>query len=339
MVEDDTYCIDILTQVSAATRALEAVALSLLDDHLRHCVVHFAQDPGAGQRRQGRRGIGRHRPAGPVLTSIAADPQTYSVTGMTCGHCVHAVTEEVRAIPGVTDVAVDLDAGGPSTLTVAAEARSATPPSPLPSTRPATTSSQRHDHADVRLTAGDAAARDRARHRRDDLRLLRRPVEKKLNKLDGVQRQRQLRHREGQGHLRRDGDARGPAGHGRGDRLHRHAACPPPRAELSAQRVAGPGPDDDREASAWRQRLVVSAVLTVPVLLLSMVPALQFDNWQWLSLTLASPVVVWGGLAVPPRRLGQPPPRRGHDGHAHLGRRRARRTCGRCGRCSSPTPA
>ena len=45
MVENETYCIDILTQVSAATRALESVALGLLDDHLRHCMVHFAQDP------------------------------------------------------------------------------------------------------------------------------------------------------------------------------------------------------------------------------------------------------------------------------------------------------
>jgi len=44
MVEEEKYCIDILTQVSAATRALESVALSLLDDHLRHCMVHFAQD-------------------------------------------------------------------------------------------------------------------------------------------------------------------------------------------------------------------------------------------------------------------------------------------------------
>ncbi|MEU3838395.1 heavy metal translocating P-type ATPase, partial [Streptomyces microflavus] len=48
--------------------------------------------------------------------------------------------------------------------------------------------------------------------------------------------------------------------------------------------------------AALRQRLVVSAVLSVPVVLLAMVPALQFDNWQWLSLTLAAPVVVWGGL-------------------------------------------
>ena len=38
MVDDDTYCIDILTQISAATKALEAVALGLLEGHLRHCV-------------------------------------------------------------------------------------------------------------------------------------------------------------------------------------------------------------------------------------------------------------------------------------------------------------
>ncbi|MEU3706301.1 heavy metal translocating P-type ATPase, partial [Streptomyces anulatus] len=54
----------------------------------------------------------------------------------------------------------------------------------------------------------------------------------------------------------------------------------------------------EQEASigALRRRLVVSAVLAVPVVLLAMVPALQFDYWQWLSLTLVAPVVVWGGL-------------------------------------------
>ncbi|MER8231867.1 heavy metal translocating P-type ATPase [Streptomyces sp. NPDC094049] len=52
----------------------------------------------------------------------------------------------------------------------------------------------------------------------------------------------------------------------------------------------------DPELAALRQRLTVSALLSAPVVLLAMVPALQFDNWQWLSLTLAAPVVVWGGL-------------------------------------------
>ncbi|MGV9801481.1 heavy metal translocating P-type ATPase [Mycobacterium sp. NPDC003449] len=52
---------------------------------------------------------------------------------------------------------------------------------------------------------------------------------------------------------------------------------------------------DDPTASL-RQRLIVSAVLTVPVIAMAMIPALQFANWQWLSLTLAAPVVVWGAL-------------------------------------------
>ncbi|MCV7346015.1 metal-sensitive transcriptional regulator [Mycolicibacterium rhodesiae] len=46
MVEDEQYCIDILTQVSALTRALQAVALGLLDDHLKHCVIDAAQAGG-----------------------------------------------------------------------------------------------------------------------------------------------------------------------------------------------------------------------------------------------------------------------------------------------------
>ncbi len=44
--------------------------------------------------------------------------QTYRVTGMTCAHCVGSVTEELSALPGVTDVQVDLAAGGTSTVTV-----------------------------------------------------------------------------------------------------------------------------------------------------------------------------------------------------------------------------
>jgi DNA-binding FrmR family transcriptional regulator len=47
MVESDTYCIDILTQVSAATKALENVALALLDDHLAHCVAEAAREGGS----------------------------------------------------------------------------------------------------------------------------------------------------------------------------------------------------------------------------------------------------------------------------------------------------
>lgn len=46
MIDEDTYCIDILTQISAVTSALENVALALLDDHLKHCVVSAAKAGG-----------------------------------------------------------------------------------------------------------------------------------------------------------------------------------------------------------------------------------------------------------------------------------------------------
>ncbi|MFF1651763.1 heavy metal translocating P-type ATPase [Streptomyces sp. NPDC058255] len=67
---------------------------------------------------------------------------------------------------------------------------------------------------------------------------------------------------------------------------------PPPRL----QPAEDPVEDRDPELASLRARLVVSVLLALPVVLLSMVPALQFDNWQWLSLTLAAPVVIWGGL-------------------------------------------
>ena len=65
--------------------------------------------------------------------------------------------------------------------------------------------------------------------------------------------------------------------------------APPPEDDVTGAATA------DDPARSLRQRLVVSAVLTVPVVALAMVPAWQFDYWQWLSLTLAAPVVVWGG--------------------------------------------
>ncbi|MGE5829624.1 MAG: heavy metal translocating P-type ATPase [Micromonosporaceae bacterium] len=76
------------------------------------------------------------------------------------------------------------------------------------------------------------------------------------------------------------------------------------QAGYTAQRPAPPTPADpggrkaepDHELSRLRARLTVSLVLTVPVVLLAMVPAWQFTYWQWASLTLAAPVVVYGGL-------------------------------------------
>jgi Cu+-exporting ATPase len=67
-------------------------------------------------------------------------------------------------------------------------------------------------------------------------------------------------------------------------------------ARLPAPPDEEPGPQvEPRDpTAALRTRLVVSALLSVPVVLLSMVPALQFDHWQWLALQLATPVVLWG---------------------------------------------
>ncbi|MBF6465501.1 copper-translocating P-type ATPase [Nocardia beijingensis] len=73
--------------------------------------------------------------------------------------------------------------------------------------------------------------------------------------------------------------------------------------EQAGYTAALPAPPQPQEkaaeedpAAALRTRLLVSLVLSVPVIAMAMIPALQFTNWQWLSLTLAAPVVVWGAL-------------------------------------------
>src|SRR4051794_4422621 len=71
---------------------------------------------------------------------------------------------------------------------------------------------------------------------------------------------------------------------------------PPPGGARGAEPPVGldaAGDERDAETRALRDRLVIGGLLALPVLLLGMVPALRFDNWQWVSLTLASPVAVW----------------------------------------------
>ena len=69
------------------------------------------------------------------------------------------------------------------------------------------------------------------------------------------------------------------------------AALPaPPVAEVTGE----PGTPVDRDLVSLRQRLLISTALSAPVAVLSMVPMLQFDYWQWLALTLTAPVAVWG---------------------------------------------
>ncbi len=72
----------------------------------------------------------------------------------------------------------------------------------------------------------------------------------------------------------------------------------PAAPAVAAAASGGPTAVPDRGPSAGdplRRRLAVSAVLTAPVVVLAMVPALQFPGWQWVSLVLATPVVLWGG--------------------------------------------
>ncbi len=71
-----------------------------------------------------------------------------------------------------------------------------------------------------------------------------------------------------------------------------YTALLPPLPEDGAAGVE----QDSHEVAALRQRLLISTMLALPVVVLAMVPAWQFDYWQWLSLTMATPVVVWGAL-------------------------------------------
>ncbi|MEU2833852.1 heavy metal translocating P-type ATPase [Streptomyces lavendulae] len=124
-------------------------------------------------------------------------------------------------------------------------------------------------------------------------------IEKKLNRMDGVEAT--VNYATEKAHVSCTGDVRVAdliATVVRTGYTAEEPAPPPPAAADGAgpEREAEAPAGRDPELAALRQRLLVSAVLAVPVVVLAMVPALQFDNWQWLSLTLAAPVVVWGGF-------------------------------------------
>jgi P-type Cu+ transporter len=72
------------------------------------------------------------------------------------------------------------------------------------------------------------------------------------------------------------------------------ASLPADQSRDSSEANPGPAQADPALQDA-RRRLIVAAVLSAPILVVSMVPALQFDYWQWLSLQLATPVVIWAG--------------------------------------------
>jgi Cu+-exporting ATPase len=111
-------------------------------------------------------------------------------------------------------------------------------------------------------------------------------IEKRLNRLDGVRAS--VNYATERAHVEYDGDVDPAALVAAVEDVGYTAALPSTGARPPAE-------EDVDETRPLRDRLVLSAVLGAPVLLMAMVPALQFTNWQWLSLSLAGPVVVWGG--------------------------------------------
>ncbi|MEV7444747.1 heavy metal translocating P-type ATPase [Streptomyces sp. NPDC091204] len=126
-------------------------------------------------------------------------------------------------------------------------------------------------------------------------------IEKKLNRMDGVEAT--VNYATEKAHVSYTGDVQVADLIATVAKTGYTAEEPPPPAPVPTEDATGPQAQDqaqpqapDPVLAALRLRLLVSAALALPVVLMSMVPALQFDNWQWLSLTLAAPVVVWGGL-------------------------------------------
>ena len=112
-------------------------------------------------------------------------------------------------------------------------------------------------------------------------------IERRLNKLDGVSAT--VNYATERASVAYDPSAASPADLVDAVRSTGYEATLPSESPAATT----PASDDDPTA-ALRRRLTISALLSAPVLLLSMIPALQFDNWQWLALQLATPVVLWG---------------------------------------------
>jgi P-type Cu+ transporter len=113
-------------------------------------------------------------------------------------------------------------------------------------------------------------------------------IERRLNKLDGVSAS--VNYATERATVEFDAAAVEP------DQLVEAVEAVGYQAELPSPEPAAPGEEagEPDPTAPLRQRLIASAVLSVPVLLISMVPTFQFDNWQWLALNLATPVVLWG---------------------------------------------
>ena len=117
-------------------------------------------------------------------------------------------------------------------------------------------------------------------------------IEKKLNKLDGVEAT--VNYATEKARVLTDGAVDADELIATVEATGYHASLPARAVPGAAGAESVEGDDvDDPELVALRQRLIGSVVLSVPVIAMAMVPALQFEYWQWASLTLAAPVIVW----------------------------------------------
>ncbi len=125
-------------------------------------------------------------------------------------------------------------------------------------------------------------------------------IERKLNKLDGVQASVNFATQRAAVSYREpvQVDDLIAAVEAAGYAAHLPAPVRSPHLGAVSDKETSEGADEHShhgdEAAALKRRLLITAALTLPVVLLAMVPSLQFTYWQWASLTLASPVVVWG---------------------------------------------
>src|SRR4051794_9728574 len=110
-------------------------------------------------------------------------------------------------------------------------------------------------------------------------------IERRLNKLDGVTAS--VNYATEKARVDFDPGAVAP------ERLIEAVEAAGYSATLPSSEPASEPADEADETAPLRRRLIVAALLSVPALLLSMIPALQFDNFQWLSLNLVTPVVLW----------------------------------------------
>ncbi|MBC2644882.1 MULTISPECIES: cation-translocating P-type ATPase [unclassified Rhodococcus (in: high G+C Gram-positive bacteria)] len=117
-------------------------------------------------------------------------------------------------------------------------------------------------------------------------------IEKKLNKLDGVTAT--VNYATEKARVNYVGDVSTEDLVATVEQAGYTAKVPAPASSSTDTDAAAAGHSENDPTASLRQRLLVSLVLSVPVIAMAMIPALQFPNWQWLSLTLAAPVVVWG---------------------------------------------